>query len=77
MAANTTKKLNPDATIVLLVKENPRRAGTKAHARAGYVMRAKRVGDALARGAKPSTVRHLAEAKIVRLVQPAAKSRAK
>lgn len=67
----TATKLDPKTRIVLLVKENPRRAGTAAHKRAGIVMRAKLVGDALSRGAKTSTVRHLAESKVVRLVAPA------
>lgn len=65
-----------NARIVLLVKDNPRRQGTEAARRARAVMSSRTVQDALKKGAKTSTVRHLAESRVIRLVRPVAKKRA-
>jgi len=76
----STKKIEITETdkIEVVKKENPRREGSRAHDRAEAVLAAngKLVRTALTRGARPSTIRHLVEAGLVRLVRAAPAKRA-
>lgn len=64
--------------IEVVKNENPRREGSKAHDRAAAVLAAKgkTVRTALTRGARVSTIRHLVEEGLVKVVR-AAKTPAK
>lgn len=74
------QKTDLSAKIVRLADaSNDRRPGTKAHERLAAVLRSngKTVEAAVKAGAKPSTVRHAVEAKLIRLVKSAPKKTAK
>lgn len=75
----TYQKTDLTAKIVVLKDaSNDRRPGTLAHRRAQAVFRCngKTVEAAVRAGARTSTVRHLVEAKAVRLVKSVAKKTA-
>lgn len=77
----TTKNVRPDLQAKIVVvkgAENTYRPGTAVHKRVGCVLRGngKTVRDVVKAGARTSTVRHLVEAKLIRLVTPAKTAKA-